>query len=190
MLCGLLRNPGFGIKPQAAILGGDGVSVRKDSALVVSSDAATPPPLDGMEEDEVVEEEEDKEVTSASGAVCTFGVSTASSASMRKFLDFSIWLPVRCASLRLLQLLRTVNGVESCAAAVLTPLKVMMWSGVWGSCSVSHLIPVRWRRLVQPCGWGPSEASWRWQRLSALVRVNSKVSATYCLKEIHAISVP
>lgn len=113
MLCGLLRNPGFGIKPQAAILGGDGVSVRKDSALVVSSDAATPPPLDGMEEDEAEEaEEEDREVTSASGAVCTFGVSTASSASMRKFLDFSIWFPVRCASLRLLQLLQTVNGVE------------------------------------------------------------------------------
>lgn len=133
MLCGLLRNPGFGIKPHAAILGGDGVSVRKESALVVSSGAATPPPLDGMEEaeaEEEEEEEEDREVTSASGAVCTFGVSTASSASMRKFLDFSIWLPVRCASLRLLQLLRTVKGVESCAAAVLTPLKVMMWSGV------------------------------------------------------------
>lgn len=112
MLCGLLRNPGFGIKPQAAILGGDGVYVRKDSALVVSSDAATPPPPDGMEEDEA---EEDREVTSASGAVCTLGVSTASSASMRKFLDFSIWLPVRCASWRRLQLLRTVNGGgESC----------------------------------------------------------------------------
>lgn len=86
MLCGLLRNPGLGIKPHVEILGGDGVSVRKDSALVVSSDAATPPD-DGMEE------EEDREVTSASGAVCTLGVSTARSASMRKFLDFSIWVP-------------------------------------------------------------------------------------------------
>lgn len=106
MLCGLLRNPGLGIKPQAAILGGDGVSVRKDSALVVNSEAATPPPLGGMEEDGAEEEdEEDREVTSASGAVCTFGESTASSASMRKFFDFSILFPVRCVSLRLLQLL-------------------------------------------------------------------------------------
>lgn len=83
MLCGLLRKPGLGIKPQVEILGGDGVSVRKDSVLVLSSGAATLPD-DGMEE------EEDREVTSASGAVCTLGVSTARSASMRKFLDFSI----------------------------------------------------------------------------------------------------
>lgn len=88
MLCGLLRKPGLGIKPQVEILGGDGVSVRKDSALAVSSGAATLPD-DGMEE------EEDREVTSASGAVCTLGVSTAKSASMRKFLDFSIGYPVR-----------------------------------------------------------------------------------------------
>lgn len=89
MLCGLLRKPGLGIKPQVEILGGDGVSVRKDPALVVSSGAATLPD-DGMEE-----EEEDREVTSASGEVCTLGVSTAKSASMRKFLDFSIGPPVR-----------------------------------------------------------------------------------------------
>lgn len=105
MLCGLLRNPGFGIKPQAAILGGDGVSVRKDSVLVVNSVAATPLPPGGIEEDGTEEEdEEDREVTSASGAVCTLGVSTASSASMRKFLDFSIGFPGRCASSRLLRL--------------------------------------------------------------------------------------
>ena len=88
MPCGLLRKPGLGINPQVEILGGDGVSARKDSALVVSSAAATLPD-DGMEEDE----EEDKEVTSASGEVCTLGVSTAKSASMRKFLDFSIGAP-------------------------------------------------------------------------------------------------
>lgn len=70
------------------ILGGDGVSVRKESALVVNSGAPTFPD-DGMEE------EEDREVTSASGEVCTLGVSTAKSASMRKFLDFSIGPPVR-----------------------------------------------------------------------------------------------
>lgn len=81
MLCGLLRKPGLGIKPQLEILGGDGVSVRKESALVVSSGAED----GGMEED--------REVTSASGEVCTLGVSTAKSASMRKFLDFSIWAP-------------------------------------------------------------------------------------------------
>lgn len=91
MLCGLLRKPGFGIKPQVEILGGDGVSARKDSALVVNSGAATLPD-DGMEDEE---EEEDSEVTSASGEVCTLGVSTAKSASMRKFLDFSIGSPVR-----------------------------------------------------------------------------------------------
>lgn len=89
MLCGLLRKPGLGIKPQAEILGGDGVSVRKDSALALSSGAETLPD-DGMEE-----EEEDSVVTSASGAVCTLGVSTAKSASMRKFLDFSIGDVVR-----------------------------------------------------------------------------------------------
>lgn len=83
MLCGLLRKPGLGIKPQVEILGGDGVSVRKESTLVGSSGAARLP-------DEEMEEEEDREVTSASGAVCTLGVSTAKSASMRKFLDFSI----------------------------------------------------------------------------------------------------
>lgn len=83
MLCGLLRKPGLGINPQVEILGGDGVSARKDSTLVVSSGAD-----DGMEE-------EDREVTSASGDVCTLGVSTAKSASMRKFLDFSIGPPVR-----------------------------------------------------------------------------------------------
>lgn len=83
MLCGLLRKPGLGIKPQVEILGGDGVSVRKASALEVSS-----PPDDGMEE-------EDREVTSASGEVCALGVSTAKSASMRKFLDFSIEPPLR-----------------------------------------------------------------------------------------------
>lgn len=71
------------------ILGGDGVSVRKDSPLVVNSGTATLPDV-GMEE----EEEEDREVTSASGEVCTLGVSTAKSASMRKFLDFSIGPPV------------------------------------------------------------------------------------------------
>lgn len=70
------------------ILGGDGVSVRKDSPLVVNSGTATLPDV-WMEE-----EEEDREVTSASGEVCTLGVSTAKSASMRKFLDFSIWPPV------------------------------------------------------------------------------------------------
>ena len=80
MLCGLFRKPGLGINPQLEILGGDGVSVRKESALVVSSGAE-----EGMEED--------REVTSASGEVCTLGVSTANSASMRKFLDFSIWAP-------------------------------------------------------------------------------------------------
>lgn len=85
MLCGLLRKPGLGIKPQAEILGGDGVSVRKESTAVVSSGAGTLPDV-GMEE------EEEREVTSASGAVWTLGVSTANSASMRKFLDFSIWM--------------------------------------------------------------------------------------------------
>lgn len=64
MLCGLLRKPGLGISPHVEILGGDGVSVRKDSALVVSSGAA-PLPHVGMEADE----EEDREVTSASGEV-------------------------------------------------------------------------------------------------------------------------
>lgn len=109
MLCGLLRKPGLGIKPQVEILGGDGVSVRKDSALAVSSRAATLPD-DGMEE------EEDREVTSASGAVCTLGVSTAKSASMRKFLDFSIGYPVR-----VLVASAAVNEGE--VSAVFPPLK-------------------------------------------------------------------
>lgn len=108
MLCGLLRKPGLGIKPQEEILGGDGVSVRKDSALVVSSGAPTLPD-DGMEE-------EDREVTSASGEVCTLGVSTAKSASMRKFLDFSIW-----PSVRVLFVSATVK--EGKLSAVFPPLK-------------------------------------------------------------------
>lgn len=82
-LCGPFKKPGLGIKPHEGILGGDGVSVRKESALVFSSEAVTLP------DDEI--EEEDKEVTRASGEVCTLGGSTARSASMRKFLDFSIW---------------------------------------------------------------------------------------------------
>ncbi|KAJ8419135.1 hypothetical protein AAFF_G00006340 [Aldrovandia affinis] len=80
---GLFKKPGLGIKPQEEILGGDGVSVLKESVLVFSSEAGALP------DDE--SEEEDKEVTSAKGEVCTFGGSTARSASMRKFLDFSIW---------------------------------------------------------------------------------------------------
>lgn len=95
---GLLRKPGLGTKPQEEILGGDGVSVRKDSALVVSSGGAALPDV-GMEE------EVDREVTSASGDVCTLGVSTAKSASMRKFLDFSIGhrvrVPVATAAVKL-----------------------------------------------------------------------------------------
>lgn len=109
MLCGLLRKPGLGINPQVGILGGDGVSARKESALVVSSAAATLPD-DGMEE------EEDREVTSASGEVCALGVSTAKSASMRKFLDFSIGDPVRV-------LLATAAQTEGEATAVSPPLK-------------------------------------------------------------------
>ena len=85
---GLLRKPGLGTKPQVEILGGDGVSERRDSALALSSGAAALPEV-GMEE------EDDREVTSASGDVCTLGVSTAKSASMRKFLDFSIGHRVR-----------------------------------------------------------------------------------------------
>lgn len=108
ILCGLLRKPGFGIKPHVEILGGDGVSVRKDSPLVVRSEAATLPDS-GMEE-----AEEDREVTSASGEVCTLGVSTARSASMRKFLDFSIGPPV-CV------LVAAVNG--GLVGAVFPPLK-------------------------------------------------------------------
>lgn len=107
MLCGLLRKPGLGINPQVGILGGDGVSARKESALVVSSAAATLPD-DGMEE-------EDREVTSASGEVCALGVSTAKSASMRKFLDFSIGDPVRV-------LLATAAQTEGEATAVSPPL--------------------------------------------------------------------
>lgn len=110
MLCGLLRKPGLGINPQVEILGGDGVSARKESALVVSSAAATLPD-DGMEE-----EEEDREVTSASGEVCALGVSTAKSASMRKFLDFSIGDPVRV-------LLASAAQTEGEATAVSPPLK-------------------------------------------------------------------
>lgn len=86
MPCGLLKKPGLGINPQVEILGGDGVSARKESALVLSSGAATLPEV-GMEGEE---EDEDREVTSASGDVCIFGVSTAKIASMRKFLDFSM----------------------------------------------------------------------------------------------------
>lgn len=71
--------------------------------------------------------------------------------------------------------------------AVLTPLKVMMWPGVWERSSVSHLIPVRWRRLVQPCGRGLSEASWSQQRLSALISVYSKVSDAFCFLENYAV---
>lgn len=89
MPCGLLRKPGLGINPQVEILGGDGVSARKESALVLSSGAATLPEV-GMEGEE---EDEDREVTSASGDVCIFGVSTAKIASMRKFLDFSMESP-------------------------------------------------------------------------------------------------
>lgn len=109
MLCGLLRNPGLGINPQVEILGGDGVSVRKVSALAVSSGAPTPP-------DDWMAEEEDREVTSASGEVCTLGVSTAKSASMRKFLDFSILPP-----LRVLFASAAVNEGE--VRAVFPPLK-------------------------------------------------------------------
>lgn len=43
-------------------------------------------------------EDEDSEVTNANGDVCTFGGSTAKSASMRKFLDFSIWFVVQAGS--------------------------------------------------------------------------------------------
>lgn len=82
-LCGLLRKPGLGIKPHGDILGGDGVSLRKESVLVVSSGAARLP-------DDCIEELDVRLVTKASGEVCTFGVSTANKASMRKFLDFSI----------------------------------------------------------------------------------------------------
>lgn len=89
MPCAPFRNPGLGISPQVEILGGDGgVSARKDSAAAVSSGAAPLP--DGGMEDEEAEEEDDREVTSANGEVCALGVSTARSASMRKFLDFSI----------------------------------------------------------------------------------------------------
>lgn len=109
MLCGLLRKPGLGIKPQEEILGGDGVSVRKESALAVSSGAPTLTD-DGMEE------EDDREVTSASGEVCALGVSTAKSASMRKFLDFSIWPTVR-----VLFVSAAVN--EGQVRAVFPPLK-------------------------------------------------------------------
>lgn len=84
------------------------MSARKESALVVSSAAATLPD-DGMEE------EEDREVTSASGEVCALGVSTAKSASMRKFLDFSIGDPVRV-------LLATAAQTEGEATAVSPPL--------------------------------------------------------------------
>lgn len=80
ILWGLFKKPGLGIKPEGEILGGDGVSFRKESAF--NSEFGTLPD-DEMEED-------DREVTSASGDVCTFGGSTARSASMRKFLDFSI----------------------------------------------------------------------------------------------------
>lgn len=115
MLCGLLRKPGLGMRPQVEILGGDGVSVRKESALVVSSGAPTPPD-DGMEEDE------DREVTSARGDVCTLGVSTAKSASMRKFLDFSIWVP----GTRPFRLCCRERGRSPCSHLS----KVMLWSGV------------------------------------------------------------
>lgn len=117
MLCGLLRKPGLGIKPQVEILGGDGVSVRKESTPVVSSGAATLPDV-GMEDDE------DREVTSASGAVCTFGVSTANSASMRKFLDFSIWM----SDAHPLSPLLPPTMEKSVLFSHLS--KVMMWSGV------------------------------------------------------------
>lgn len=118
MLCGLLRKPGLGIKPQVAILGGDGVSVRKESTPVVSSGPATLPDV-GMED------EEDREVTSASGAVCTFGVSTANSASMRKFLDFSIWVT---GARPLFASAAANDGKSRCCFPA--SQKVVMWSGV------------------------------------------------------------
>lgn len=127
MLCGLLRKPGLGIKPQVEILGGDGVSVRKDSALAVSSGAATLPD-DGMEE-------EDRVVTSASGAVCTLGVSTAKSASMRKFLDFSIGYQVRV-------FVATAAVNEGEVSAVFPPLK---------SYDVARSVREELRVTLNPC---------------------------------------
>lgn len=92
----------MGIKPHAEILGGDGVSARKDSALQALSSGPPPLPDDGMEEEEAEEAEEDREVTRASGEVCALGVSAARSASMRKFLDFSMGVPaVRARPCRL-----------------------------------------------------------------------------------------
>lgn len=82
--CGEFKKPGLGINPQDDILGGDGVAVRSASEFVFNSDAWTLSEEDDMEE-------VGREVTSASGEVCTFGGSTARSASIRKFLDFSIW---------------------------------------------------------------------------------------------------
>lgn len=117
MPCGLLRKPGLGIKPHAEILGGDGVSARKDSALQALSSGAAPLPDDGMEEEEA--EEEDREVTNASGEVCALGVSTAKSASMRKFLDFSIGLPCGARVLPPLRPLKAGGEVS----AVLPPCK-------------------------------------------------------------------
>lgn len=111
MPCGLLRKPGLGISPQLEIRGGDGVSVRKESTPV-SSGAAD----DWMEED--------REVTSASGEVCALGVSTAKSASMRKFLDFSIFWGAPGARL-------CGFGGEGEVGGVFSHLsKVMMRSGV------------------------------------------------------------
>lgn len=162
MLCGLLRKPGFGIKPQLEILGGDGVSVRKDSALVVSSAAATLPD-DGMEE-------EDREVTSASGEVCTLGVSTAKSASMRKFLDFSIGAP----GARPCRLCYSVNDGE--VSGVFPPLK---------SYDVVRSVREELRVTLNPCQMeaigaavcrGLAQASrLTQQRLSALITVEHAV---------------
>lgn len=167
MLCGLLRKPGLGINPQVEILGGDGVSVRKDSALVVSSGAATLPD-DGMEE-------EDREVTSASGEVCTLGVSTAKSASMRKFLDFSIGPPVR-----VLVASAAVNEGE--VGTVFPPLK---------SYDVVRSVREELRVTLNPCQMeaigaavcrGLSQASQTQQRLSALITV--KQWLRYCFHKI------
>lgn len=62
--------------------------------------------------------------------------------------------------------------------------KVMFWSGVWERSSVWHLIPVRWRRLVQPSDWGLSQAlRLTQQRLSALITVKLNW-LRYCFHKI------
>lgn len=159
MLCGLFRKPGLGINPQLEILGGDGVSVRKDSAL--SSWAVTLPD-DGMEE-------EDREVTSASGEVCTLGVSTAKRASMRKFLDFSIGPPVRV-------LLDSATVNEGEVGAVSPPPKSYdVVRSVREELSVT-LNPSQMEVIGAAVCRGLSQASQRTQqRLSALIIVKHGV---------------